>query len=423
MKLLVVGSGGREHALVWRLSRDPGVSGVLCAPGNPGIARLARCLHIPPADVDGLASAARAEGVDLTVVGPELPLARGIADRFAAQGLPILGPTGAAARLETSKVFAKAFMARHGVPTARYRDCRSPEEARRAVDDVGLPVVVKADGLAAGKGVVVATDRKTAYDAIDAAMVGRQFGEAGDALVIEECMTGEEASFFVLCDGRRGVFLGSAQDHKRVGDDDRGPNTGGMGAFAPSPRITAAVAQRVLADIVAPVLDGMAAEGTPFQGFLYVGLMLTAEGPKVVEFNVRLGDPEAQVILPGLEGPLSLWLAAAAAGRLPDGPPLSFGRPLVGVVLASGGYPGSFEKGKVITGLPPPRDEEDVFVFHAGTAERDGQIVTDGGRVLTVVARGDDFRSAIARAYAAAASIHFDGMYLRRDIGRRALNT
>ncbi len=420
MKLLVVGSGGREHALVWRLSRDAGVTGVVCAPGNPGIAGLARCADVRPADIDGLVALARAERVDLTVVGPELPLALGVADRFATEGLALLGPSRAASQLETSKVFAKAFMARHGVPTARHRACSSPEDARRAVAELGLPVVVKADGLAAGKGVVIAPDLETAHAAIDGAMLGRQFGDAGDALVIEECMTGEEASFFVLCDGTRGVTLASAQDHKRVGDNDEGPNTGGMGAFAPSPRLTAEVERLVFDTIVTPVLRGMASEGMPFCGFLYVGLMFTPQGPKVVEFNVRLGDPEAQVILPGLQGSLAAWLAAAAAGRLSADQPLVFGQPHVGVVLASGGYPGPFQKGKAIEGLPAA-DAADVIVFHAGTAERDGRLVTDGGRVLTVVARGEDFGTAIARAYDAAGSIRFEGMHMRRDIGQRAL--
>jgi phosphoribosylamine--glycine ligase len=421
MKALVIGSGGREHALAWRLAADPDVSEVLCAPGNPGIAATARLVPHQATAIDQFVDLVRSERIDLTVVGPELPLALGIADRFAREGLPLLGPTAAAAQLETSKVFAKDFMARHGIATARYHACTMPSEARRAVDDLGIPVVVKADGLAAGKGVVVAADRATADAAIDAAMVGGQFGDAGRAVVIEECMSGEEASFFVLCDGARAVPLGSAQDHKRVNDQDHGPNTGGMGAFAPSPRITPAVEQVVLRDIVDPVLAGMAAEGFPFRGFLYVGLMLTVEGPKVVEFNVRFGDPEAQVVLPGLDGPLARWLADAASGRLASSGAPTLTRPHVGVVLASGGYPGVFEKGKLITGLEAAEALPDVIVFHAGTARREGRIVTDGGRVLTVVGRGPDFRTAIDRAYAGASAIHFEGVHMRRDIGRRAL--
>jgi phosphoribosylamine--glycine ligase len=423
MRALIIGSGGREHALAWRLSADPDVREVVCAPGNPGIAAAARLAPVQPTALDALVELVRAQRVDLTVVGPELPLACGIADRFAHEGLPIVGPTRAAAQLETSKVFAKAFMARHGIPTARYRACTTPAEARAAVDDLGIPVVVKADGLAAGKGVVVATDRATAEAAIEAAMVGGQFGEAGRAVVVEECMTGEEASFFVLCDGVRGVPLGSAQDHKRVDDDDRGPNTGGMGAFAPSPRITTSMQARVLTEIVEPVLAGMSHEGRPFRGFLYVGLMLTPEGPKVVEFNVRFGDPEAQVVLPALDGPLARWLGDAAAGALPAAEPPTIRQPHVGVVLASGGYPGTFERDKPISGLERAQAMRDVLVFHAGTAMREGRLVTAGGRVLTIVGRGPDFASAIERAYAAASAVHFEGVHLRRDIGRRALDT
>ena len=421
MKALIIGSGGREHALAWRLAADPDVAEVICAPGNPGIATSARLEAVPPGAVDALAALARTRRVDLTVVGPEMPLALGIADRFEREGLPIVGPTRAAAQLETSKVFAKDFMARHGIPTARYRACTTPAEARAAIGALGLPVVVKADGLAAGKGVVVAEDRSAADAAVDAAMVGGQFGDAGRAVVIEECMTGEEASFFVLCDGARAMPLGSAQDHKRVNDNDRGPNTGGMGAFAPSPRFTPPVEHAVLHDIVEPVLAGMAAEGRAFRGFLYVGLMLTTEGPKVVEFNVRFGDPEAQVVLPGLEGPLARVLADAAAGRIAAPSALALRQPHVGVVLASGGYPGPFEKDRPISGMEAAQAMPGVLVFHAGTAMRDGRLVTAGGRVLTVVGRGPDFPAAIDRAYAAASAIHFDGMHLRRDIGRRAV--
>jgi len=420
MRILVVGSGGREHALCWTLARDPGVE-VLAAPGNPGIAAIARLHPVAPADLDGLLHLAVRERVDLTVVGPEAPLAAGLADRFADAGRPLLGPTRAAARLETSKAFAKAFMARHGVPTARCRICDTPAAARRALDEFGLPVVVKADGLAAGKGVVVAGSRADAEAAVDAALVERRFGEAGARLVIEECLAGREASYFVLADGERAVFLGTAEDHKRAYDGDRGPNTGGMGAFAPSPLVTPDLRDRIDREIVQPVLAGLREEGTPFRGFLYVGLMLTAEGPQVVEFNVRLGDPEAQVVLPGLDEPLAPRLVEAASGRL-SAAPLRHGRWChVGVVLASEGYPGHFERGRPIGGLEAVADRPDVLVFHAGTALRDGALVTDGGRVLTVVGRGHDFASAMARAYDAAACIRFDGMHYRRDIGRKAL--
>jgi phosphoribosylamine--glycine ligase len=420
MRILVVGSGGREHALCWALSRDPGVE-VLAAPGNPGIAALARLHPVAAGDADGLLELAAREGVDLTVVGPEAPLAAGLADRFAAAGRLLLGPTRSAARLETSKAFAKAFMARHGVPTAGWRVCDTPEEARRAIDEFGVPVVVKADGLAAGKGVVVARSRAEAEAAADAALIERRFGEAGARLVIEECLAGREASYFVLADGERSVFLGTAEDHKRAFDDDRGPNTGGMGAFAPSPLVTPALRARIEREIVEPTLAGLREEGTPFRGFLYVGLMLTAEGPRVVEFNVRLGDPEAQVVLPGLDEPLAPRLAEAAAGRL-SALPLRHGPSChVGIVLASEGYPGPFERGRPIGGLDVVADRPDVLVFHAGTALRDGTLVTDGGRVLTVVGRGPDFASAASRAYEAAACIRFDGMHYRRDIGRKAL--
>jgi phosphoribosylamine--glycine ligase len=420
MRILVVGSGGREHALCWTLSRDPGVE-VLAAPGNPGIAAVARLHPVAPTDGDGLLRLAQQERVDLTVVGPEAPLAAGLADRFADAGRLLLGPTRAAARLETSKAFAKVFMARHGVPTARCRICDTPAEARRALAEFGVPVVVKADGLAAGKGVVVAGSLTDAEAAVDAALVERRFGEAGARLVIEECLVGREASFFVLADGERAVFLGTAEDHKRAFDEDRGPNTGGMGAFAPSPLVTPALRERIEREIVEPVLAGLRHEGTPFRGFLYVGLMLTGEGPRVVEFNVRLGDPEAQVVLPGLDEPLAPRLADAASGRLAAAPIRHARACHVGVVLASGGYPGPFERGKPIDGLAAAANRPDVLVFHAGTAWRDGTLVTDGGRVLTVVGRGPDFQSAMARAYDAAACIRFDGMHYRRDIGRKAL--
>jgi phosphoribosylamine--glycine ligase len=422
MRVLVIGSGAREHALAWRLASDGHATACFCAPGNPGIGQVATIVPIAPTDLDGLAAFARQERIDLTMVGPELPLAGGLSDRFAAEGRLILGPTRAAARLETSKAFAKAFMARHGVPTARFRTCAAPEEARRAVEEFGAPVVVKADGLAAGKGVVVAMDAAAAMSAVEAAMVAREFGDAGATVVVEEFLRGEEASFFCLCDGTHALPFGTAQDHKRVRDGDQGPNTGGMGAFAPSPLVTPAVHERVVREIVEPVLDGMRSEGTPFRGFLYVGLMLTGEGPKVVEFNVRFGDPEAQVVLPLLDDDLVSMAAAAAAGRL-DRLRCEF-RPgaRVGVVLASGGYPGRFEKGKPVAGLDEASAMGDVVVFHAGTAVAGGQVVTDGGRVLTVVGGGADHRAAMARAYEAVARISFEGMHYRTDIGRKAIS-
>src|SRR5687767_579043 len=390
MKILVVGSGAREHAIAWKLARERDVSEVLCAPGNPGIAELARCVAGDagnPADI--LALAAR-EAVDLTVVGPELPLSLGIADLFAARGLAIVGPTKAAAALEWSKAFAKDFMARHRVPTARFRVCDTVDAARSAIaaGELGYPLVVKADGLAAGKGVVIAEDRAAADDAVRAAMVEGRFGDSGARVVLEECLVGEEASYFVLADGTAFVALSSAQDHKRIFDEDRGGNTGGMGAFAPSPLISPDTERRVIDEIVRPVLEGMLFEGRPFRGFLYVGLMLTSDGPKVIEFNVRFGDPEAQVVLPMLDEDLSWLLAASATGALPSRAARFRSEPHVGVVLAAGGYPDAPEKGKVITGLDEAASVAGSLIFHAGTSRHDRQLVTAGGRVLTVVGRG-----------------------------------
>ena len=364
------------------------------------------------------------ERVDLTVVGPELPLSVGVADRFEAEGRLLLGPTAAAARLETSKAFAKAFMARQGVPTARFHTAESADDALAVVRSggFGFPVVLKADGLAAGKGVVIAQDLAEAEAAILAMMTGGKFGRAGERLVIEECLTGPEVSFFVLCDGGRAMPIGTAQDHKRIFDDDKGPNTGGMGAFAPSPLVDAALHARVMSEVVDPVLAGMTAEGHPFKGFLYVGLMLTPDGPRVIEFNVRLGDPEAQVILPRIAAPLAPLLAAAARGVLGDRSCAMSDEALVGVVLASRGYPESSESGQPIAGIADA-EQGGVSVLHSGTASRDGQVVTAGGRVLTVVARGNDFPEAIARAYTGVRAIRFDGMQYRTDIGRRALET
>lgn len=423
MRVLVVGSGAREHALTWKLGRESAVREVICAPGNAGTGPDAPARSLDVADPAALLAYAEAEAVDLTVVGPELPLARGVGDLFEARGRRLFGPGRYAARLESSKAFAKDFMARHSVPTARFRVCRSPGEALAAVDgaEFGFPVVVKADGLAAGKGVTVAPDRAAAERAVREAMIDERFGEAGRCVVVEEYLSGVEASFFAICDGREAVGLPVAQDHKRARDGDRGPNTGGMGAFAPSPLMTPALDRRIRREIVEPVLEGMRRAGHPFRGFLYVGLMLTAEGPKVVEFNVRLGDPEAQVVLPMIRGELAPVLDAAARGAL-DGSACEYSDdPHVGVVLASGGYPGPYETGAAIAGLEAASALDDVLVFHAGTAERDGSVVTAGGRVLTVVGRGRDFPAAIARAYEAEARITFAGKQVRSDIGRKAL--
>jgi len=425
MRVLVLGSGAREHALVARLASERDVGEIVAAPGNPGMARLARTLPIDLTDLDAVLSLAEREQIDFTVVGPELPLSLGLADRFIDAGRLLFGPTAAAARLESSKAFAKLFMARHGVPTARFRVCDSFDEARDSVrrDELGVPVVLKADGLAAGKGVVIAENRAAAERAITDAMRERKFGPAGDRIVIEECLSGPEVSFFVISDGARAVPIGTAQDHKRVFDEDRGPNTGGMGAFAPSPLVDAAFEARVMGGIVDPVIAGMAAEGHPFRGFLYVGLMLTAGGPKVIEFNVRLGDPEAQVILPLIDEPLLPLLVAVAAGALRVSSVRIGTDRLAGVVLASRGYPESSEPGQPIDGIEQAEAIPGVAVYHAGTSRRDGQIVAAGGRVLTVVGRGASFAEAISRAYAGVLKISFEGMQYRRDIGRRALQS
>ena len=405
-----------------RLASDPGVT-VVCAPGNPGIARISALHPVDLADPSAIADLAAREQIDLTVVGPELPLSVGVADRFAADGRLLLGPTAAAARLETSKAFAKAFMARHNVPTARFHTAESAADALAVVrsGDFGFPVVLKADGLAAGKGVVIAANVAEAEEAVVAAMTGGRFGRAGERLVIEECLVGPEVSFFVLCDGTRALPIGTAQDHKRIFDNDQGPNTGGMGAFAPSPLVDAPLHARVMREIVEPVLAGMAAEGCPFHGFLYVGLMLTADGPRVIEFNVRLGDPEAQVILPRIAEPLTPLLAAAARGALESLECRLSPDPMVGVVLASRGYPDSPESGRVITGIDAA-EQAGALVRQAGTASRDGHLVTAGGRVLTVVAGGVTFADAIGRAYAGVRAIAFDGVQYRTDIGRKAID-
>jgi phosphoribosylamine---glycine ligase len=423
MRVLVLGSGAREHALVARLSSERDCGEIVAAPGNPGIARLARTARIDLADPEAARALAEREQIDFTVVGPELPLSLGIADRFIEDGRLLFGPTAAAARLESSKAFAKAFMARHQIPTARFRICESRDDAIEVVrrHEFGFPVVLKADGLAAGKGVVIADDLAAAERAIGDAMLQRKFGAAGDRLVIEECLSGPEVSFFAICDGSNAVSIGTAQDHKRAFDEDRGPNTGGMGAFAPSPLMDAALEARVMREIVHPVIAGMAAEGHPFRGFLFAGLMLTADGPKVIEFNVRLGDPETQVLLPLIDEPLLPLLVAGAAGSLRAASVRIARDCLAGVVLASRGYPETSESGQVIEGIDAAEATPGVAVYHAGTAQRGAQVVTAGGRVLTVVGRGADFTEAIARAYTGALRITFDGMQYRRDIGRKAL--
>ena len=425
MRVLVVGSGGREHALAWRLSREAGVTALFCAPGNVGIAAIAEPVTLKNAagDPDELLAFAERAAIDLTVIGPELPLDRGIVDRFRAAGRRVFGPPRAAAQLECSKVFAKGFMARHGIPTARYRVCASAAHARAAIasGEFGFPVVLKADGLAAGKGVVVAADRDAADAAIRAAMEEQQFGAAGARLVIEECLVGPEVSFFALCDGTRAIPITSAQDHKRIFDDDRGPNTGGMGAFAPSPLLDASTERAIMAGVVEPVLRGMRAEGTEYRGFLYAGLMMTCAGPKVIEFNVRFGDPEAQAVMPLLDGDLLPLLVAAADGDLGARRVALKSGVSVGVVLASAGYPGQVAAGVPIDGLHRASQLPGVTIFHSGTALDGERIVTAGGRVLTVVGTAATWQEAIDRAYQGVSAIEFEGMQYRTDIGRKAL--
>jgi phosphoribosylamine---glycine ligase len=426
MRILVVGSGAREHALCWRLSRDPGVDGVVCAPGNAGIARAFQTADVDLTSPESVCTLSERHVIDLTVIGPEAPLAAGIADLFEARGKPIFGPRRAAARLETSKAFAKDFMARYEVPTARYRVCRDPAEATTVIrsGELGESVVVKADGLAAGKGVVVASSRAEAEQAVRAAMIDRAFGDAGLLVVLEEQLQGPEVSFFVIADGERAVPLVAAQDHKRIFDDDRGPNTGGMGAFAPSPLIDARTADEIFRTVVHPVLRGLVREGCPYRGVLYCGLMLTADGPKVIEFNVRFGDPEAQVVLPMVDEPLAPLLWAAATGQLMASAPRVKPEAHVGIVLAAEGYPGEVRTGQPIEGLDRVAQEcPDVLVFCSGVKQNAGALVTSGGRVMTLVGHGSTFQAAIDRAYDAVSRIRFEGMQYRTDIGRKALRS
>jgi phosphoribosylamine--glycine ligase len=421
-RVLVIGNGGREHALVWKLASERAVSDIVCAPGNAGISRIARCLPVDAADAHAVAAIARREEIDFTIIGPELPLSRGIADVFASDGNLLFGPTQRAARLESSKVFAKDFMHRCHVPTARYVSCDTPAAALAALrgGEFDFPVVLKADGLAAGKGVVISPDLRDAEAQVQAMMIDKRFGQAGARVVVEERLVGREASFFVLSDGTRALPIGSAEDHKRALDGDNGPNTGGMGAYSPSAPFDAAMQARVMNEIVLPVLDGMRAEGSEFRGFLFVGLMLTGDGPKVIEFNVRFGDPEAQVVLPRMEDDLTGLLMAAAAGELDCGRISLSPEPRVGVVVASGGYPDTYETGKVIHGIDAAESIPGVHVFHSGTARRGADIVTAGGRVLTVVGEGTDYRTAIDRTYEAVGKVAFDGMHFRKDIAAKA---
>jgi phosphoribosylamine--glycine ligase len=419
VRVLLVGGGGREHALAWKLAQSPRLSALYAAPGNPGIARHATCLAIRADAIDALLAFAVDERIDLTVIGPEAPLVAGIVDRFEAEGRRVFGPSARAAAIEGSKAFAKGLMARHGIPTARFRVASDGRTARENCRELGAPLVVKADGLAAGKGAIVCASLAEADEAIARCLERRAFGDAGGTVVVEEFMRGEEASFFALSNGVDVVPFGVAQDHKRVFDDDRGPNTGGMGAYAPAPIVDAALSARVMDTIVRPTIRALAAEGRIYRGLLYTGLMLTSEGPKVVEFNCRFGDPECQVVLPRLEDDLLPVLHACAVGAsLPPEPRWRRGA-AVCVVCASGGYPGEYPTGLPITGLAAAEACPGVLVFHAGTATRDGTLVTAGGRVLGVTALGDDMPRAVKSAYEAIDRICFEGMHFRKDIGRR----
>ena len=419
MKLLVIGSGGREHAIAWRLAQSPKVSRVFVAPGNAGTAREDGLFNVDLEKIPELVKFAKADGIHATVVGPEAPLAAGVVDAFHAEGLRVFGPTQAAAQLEASKDFAKRFMKRHGIPTARYETFTDARAAHAYVDQYGAPIVVKADGLAAGKGVVVAGSASEAHAAIDMMLAGGKLGDAGHRVVIEEFMEGEEASFIVMVDGRHVLPLASTQDHKRIFDGDKGPNTGGMGAYSPAPVVTPEVHHRAMSEIVLPTVKAMAAEGVPYVGFLYAGLMIDSQGaPRVVEFNCRLGDPETQPIMMRLKSDFLTLVDHAIDGRLDEVEAEWDRRAALGVVLAAAGYPDTPRKGDEITGLP--RAEEDVHVFHAGTALDGGKVVTSGGRVLCVTALGDKVKIAAERAYEAAGGIRFDGMQYRHDIGHRA---
>ncbi|MDR0633493.1 MAG: phosphoribosylamine--glycine ligase [Azoarcus sp.] len=424
MKLLIIGSGGREHALAWRLARTRGLQKIYIAPGNAGTALERDFENLPITDPEELAEFAAANKVRLTVVGPEAPLAAGIVDIFRARGLRIFGPTKAAAQLESSKDFAKRFMARHNIPTAAFETFSEAAAAHAYVDKQGAPIVIKADGLAAGKGVVVATTLKEAHKAIDDMLSGNKLGDAGARVVIEEYLDGEEASFIVMADGKNVLPLASSQDHKRIGDGDTGPNTGGMGAYSPAPAVTPDIHAKIMREIIKPAVRGMAAESMPYTGFLYAGVMICKNGAlRTLEFNCRMGDPEAQPILMRLKSDFLKLLDHAVDGRLDQIEAEWDWHVALGVVLAAARYPGTPRKGNIVKGLPPENAfGDDAHVFHAGTAEKNGKIVTSGGRVLCVTVLGDNVRAAQKRAYELIETISFAGMQYRRDIGHRALN-
>ncbi|KNZ69060.1 phosphoribosylamine/glycine ligase [Thermincola ferriacetica] len=419
MKVLVVGGGGREHALVWKIKQSPKVTKVYCAPGNAGMAQIAECVAISVEDIDGLLNFAQQEGIDMTVVGPEAPLTMGLVDKFRVAGLKVFGPSRQAAELEGSKVMAKELMSKYNIPTAKYAKFTDAGSAIEYIKETGAPCVVKADGLAAGKGVVVARDEETAINAVRMMMEDKAFGQAGDMIIIEECLEGEEVSILAFTDGETVVPMVSSQDHKRVFDNDEGPNTGGMGAYSPAPVYTDELHRQVMEKILKPTMQGMAQEGRLYEGVLYAGLMITKDGPKVLEFNVRFGDPETQAVLTRLDSDLVEIMEAVIDKRLHEVNIRWKPEAAVCVVLAAGGYPGSYKKGDPITGLDDAARE--AIVFHAGTGLQDGRIVTSGGRVLGVTALGPSIPAAIENAYKAVGKIHFDNMHYRKDIGQKAL--
>ncbi|UTW11832.1 phosphoribosylamine--glycine ligase [Marinobacterium rhizophilum] len=422
MKVLIIGSGGREHALAWSVARDSGVEKVFVAPGNAATANEAKLenIAIDVMDLDALVAFAHQGAIDLTIVGPEAPLVAGVVDRFRAEGLAIFGPSAAAAQLEGSKAFTKDFLARHRIPTGEYQNFTEIEPALAYVREKGAPIVVKADGLAAGKGVIVAMTLAEAEDAIRDMLAGNAFGNAGSRVVIEEFLDGEEASFIVMVDGENVLAMATSQDHKRVGDGDTGPNTGGMGAYSPAPVVTPEIHQRAMDEVIMPTVRGMAAEGNEYTGFLYAGLMIMADGtPKVIEYNCRFGDPETQPIMLRLKSSLADLCLAAIERRLDQVSIEWDPRPAVGVVMAAGGYPGDYRKGDVIT--EPAQAPDGSKVFHAGTALRDGQVVTAGGRVLCVTALGDTVTDAQQRAYDLLKQVSWDNAYYRTDIAYRAI--
>ena len=421
MKLLVIGSGGREHALAWRLARSPRVHKVYVAPGNGGTQRAEQMENIALTNAEELADFVQREGIALTVVGPEAPLAAGVVDVFRARGLKIFGPTKAAAQLESSKDYAKAFMVRHNIPTARYETFTDPARAHAYIDAEGAPIVIKADGLAAGKGVVVAATLEEAHAAVDAMLGDGSMGEAGARVVIEECLVGEEASFIVMCDGRNVLALATSQDHKRLQDGDQGPNTGGMGAYSPARVLTPELEQQAIDRIVRPTVDTLREEGTPFSGVLYAGLMLTAQGPKLIEYNARFGDPECQVLMLRFQGDLLAVMLAVAEGRLADLPEPAFSSdPALTVVMAAAGYPGTPKAGGAIAGIDAA-EATGAVVFQAGTRQDGETLVASGGRVLAVTASAATVGEAQAAAYRAVDAIRFPDGFCRRDIGWREI--